>query len=899
MDYVVPILVVLAFVLIGPILGTVAFFRIRTLRREFDAFKAQFGALPDVGQNALARAAAERAAKPPADSQITETSAPEAEDFIPQPQKDSGHTVEEPEHAEAASTASAPADTAQDRNFEEIFGAKWAVWIGGIALALGGVFLVRYSIEQGLLGPGARVLLGALFAIAMAGAGEWTRRAGNQWSFSRFESANIPSILTAVGTLAAFATIFAAYALYGFLSPFIAFAGLTIVTLLTMAAALLHGPLLAGFGILASFLVPFLVATDTPSTIGLAGYALAVSISAFGVARLKYWRWMAIVAALGMVFWGMVLLFSAEDGYRAVVAAYAVISWAIICFVFVISLYDRSVNALTSPDHAAWPLLSLALLPLLGLTPDHADTLNVVILVLMLGAPMWVAREWTASRYVAPIAIVIVALGYSGWDIALESLTEWRLPPAPDAAPAIDMLPGFQQKLLSTYALLGAGLGLLAVLLGMRGSLVSTARIPVAIGGAFLPVLVVAVAYARMEALQISFRFGLLAIVLSVALFGLADTLKRRLHSDAHGREGAIAVWLIASLSAFTLGLCMMLDRGALTVALGLMALIVAVVYVRYPLVSLRVVSILAAALWAARVAWDPAIVGDDLGATPVFNWLLLGYGAPAAGFVATAYLMGLRGRDVWLEIMEAIATLAVTVTLALLGLHAIDPDSLFTAIDTLAEAAMLAVIGGGMALALLRLPRTAASITLQRLSEILGGVGMAIAGLGLLFVYNPLITGEWIGRSLFFNVLLFAYLLTALLYGALGFFSLGRRHPYYSRSAVALSGVLFFAWISLTIRHGFHPGRLTVGETGDAELYMYSAAWLLIGIVTLLAGFATGVRYLRIISGIIIVAVIAKVFLFDMAALTGFLRALSFIGLGVVLVGIGLVYQRLLRQAE
>lgn len=34
--------------------------------------------------------------------------------------------------------------------------------------------------------------------------------------------------------------------------------------------------------------------------------------------------------------------------------------------------------------------------------------------------------------------------------------------------------------------------------------------------------------------------------------------------------------------------------------------------------------------------------------------------------------------------------------------------------------------------------------------------------------------------------------------------------------------------------------------------------------------------------------------FLFDLAGLEGILRALSFIGLGVVLIGIGLVYQKL-----
>jgi uncharacterized membrane protein len=38
-------------------------------------------------------------------------------------------------------------------SFEERFGTRWVVWIGGVALALGGVFLVRYSIQQGLVGP--------------------------------------------------------------------------------------------------------------------------------------------------------------------------------------------------------------------------------------------------------------------------------------------------------------------------------------------------------------------------------------------------------------------------------------------------------------------------------------------------------------------------------------------------------------------------------------------------------------------------------------------------------------------------------------------------------------------------------------------------------------------------
>jgi uncharacterized membrane protein len=38
----------------------------------------------------------------------------------------------------------------------------------------------------------------------------------------------------------------------------------------------------------------------------------------------------------------------------------------------------------------------------------------------------------------------------------------------------------------------------------------------------------------------------------------------------------------------------------------------------------------------------------------------------------------------------------------------------------------------------------------------------------------------------------------------------------------------------------------------------------------------------------------VLKVFLFDLGGLSGIWRALSFIGLGIVLIGIGLLYQKL-----
>ena len=76
------------------------------------------------------------------------------------------------DHATQAAVAPPPAPPPPlaDRGFEELLGTQWVIWIGGLALALGGFFLVRYSIEAGLIGPGVRITLGGIFAAALLAA---------------------------------------------------------------------------------------------------------------------------------------------------------------------------------------------------------------------------------------------------------------------------------------------------------------------------------------------------------------------------------------------------------------------------------------------------------------------------------------------------------------------------------------------------------------------------------------------------------------------------------------------------------------------------------------------------------------------------------------------------------
>ena len=118
-------------------------------------------------------------------------------------------------------------------------------------------------------------------------------------------------------------------------------------------------------------------------------------------------------------------------------------------------------------------------------------------------------------------------------------------------------------------------------------------------------------------------------------------------------------------------------------------------------------------------------------------------------------------------------------------------------------------------------------------------------------------------------------------------------------RGASAIAAItavgLALAYLTLQVTRLYHGPILTAGETGDAEQYTYSAVWLAFGVALLAAGVWLRSRPLRFASAAVTILTVLKVFLIDMSDLTGIYQALSFIGLGIVLLGIGWFYQRLL----
>ena len=173
----------------------------------------------------------------------------------------------------------------------------------------------------------------------------------------------------------------------------------------------------------------------------------------------------------------------------------------------------------------------------------------------------------------------------------------------------------------------------------------------------------------------------------------------------------------------------------------------------------------------------------------------------------------------------------------------------------------------------------------------------LLVSAFGLALAHNPLFDRyEPVEGGAIFNSLLVAYLLPALLAAALAWYARTTRPRWYVNAAAGLALVLQFLYMIMEIRHLFKGEEIHLGQTtSEGELWTYSVALIVVGVALLLYGLMRNNRPARLLSAAYIFAAVLKVFLIDLANLEGIMRALSFIGLGLALLGIGLVYQRLL----
>jgi uncharacterized membrane protein len=516
-----------------------------------------------------------------------------------------------------------------DRGFEEQLGTQWVVWIGGLALVLGGFFLVRYSIEAGLIGPLVRVMFGGIFALALLAAGEWTRRKESISDIVALPIANIPAILTAAGTAVAFATVYAAYALYGFLAPASAFILLGLVALGTLAAALLHGPALAGLGVVGAFVTPLLVSSEQPDYWALYIYLAIVTAAALGLARIRLWRWLAVTTLAFALFWTLPCLDCGPPMVGPhlfhIVVGFVLAALLVVCgFLFGPAIEDGQIEPISSESLAAYLFAAMAIV----LASFHAD-MALIAFAILIAATLAIAWRAPAATGAVGAAAFLVFVVFAEW--AVRGNPDMLVLPG-GALPGIGPNATDQSVTLHLIAaaLFAAGFGVAGFLAQGRSA---SAIIPVVWSAAatFVPLALLVALYARIAHLDRSIPFAILAVILAAAFAGATEILARR--ESRPGSMIATALFATGTLGALALALTFALEKGWLTIALALMSMGTAWISLQRPVAFLRALAAILAGIVVLRVGYEPRIAGDAVGTTPIFNWLLWGYGIPAASF--------------------------------------------------------------------------------------------------------------------------------------------------------------------------------------------------------------------------------------------------------------------------
>ncbi|MBW4972194.1 DUF2339 domain-containing protein [Roseovarius mucosus] len=772
--------------------------------------------------------------------------------------------------------------------------ANWALAVAGVSLALAGVFMVQYGVEQGVLTPFWRVMGALALGAALIAAGERLRRRYGDEAAGAVTG--LPSVLSGAGVIALFAGVLAARGLYDLIGPGMALAGLVGVGAGAVVLGWFHGPVLTALGLIGAGVAPFLVGgqSDTPGVF----YGFYALLAAVGLAvdAARRWAWISVLALM-VSMGGATLLYLGEAGALLYLAFWAglVVLTLLVPEARMIpqhagnSLLRRVMAGGAYPDfpvRLVWAVVVLASLAALMLARDAGEALVVwgalSLLAGLLAALTLGTRRAEALEDVplvpALAALVLLTLEgfgkgpvWSGFMAGIERLPESPMPMAASVILAGGAVASVVFAFRARYAA-----GTVPVILWSLGAAVMAPGLALILELLWTPAMVIG-AYGW--ALQV------------MALAGLMVVFAVR----AQGSEARLvaAVFAGAALVLITLALFVMLSQAALTLALGVMVLATALIDRRFNLPLLGGVAQVGVAVIGYRLVIDPGLswavreagLGD----------VLLSHLGPLILLGAAWFVMAARAGGTTRVVIESAVWSITAILLSVLlqrwlgGPGAMGHAGLgLTAVVWLASAMvqLWRLRAGGRVVRWLRLALAAA----------MGAVAL-VTLVAQALLTNPLVPVLWrkefVSGPLILDTLAAAYLPVALVF-ALAAWKLDHL-PRLLRQVFVVAGAGYGAWyLGLEIRRLWQGDDLSVPGVSDGELYSYTVALILVSVLLLMLALLRRSETLRRVAMAGVALTVAKVFLVDMAGLAGLVRVASFLGLGLSLAGLAWLNRRI-----
>ncbi len=866
------IILLLLVAFIGGILGFISYFRINKLNEEHQRLAHELSKLKAV------RVEKPQATKAPEATTVT------AEPQPPQPSKPSQVKAPTPARPSNSSRPSSPATATTSisspsrfDNFLDNLVDNWMIWLGGICVGLAGIFLVKYSISAGLLGPKTQITLAIVIGLALHSVAEWLRRRNGK-------SDPVFASLAGGASITLYAALLAALHIYQLMQPGWVFVLLAVVSLLTMGLALLHGLVLAIMGLIGAYIVPILVNTNSGNMTAALIYTLIITGSALLLIRYVYreWLWWSLVAG-SMGWWLISLSTNQADSFHGVYLA--LLAWGILAIpYFDWLLSHRKPQSTSEVDTHKFSIVN---------QPVSMHQLVLLLITIAWGISMY-RQGHAAISYSLSVPLVVVAFFASRGRPSL-SLLPWFLLIIQwlvwfaigfDAVVAsngyrFQVLPdGLKDQFIvfaSIMTLIYSGLA--AWQWQSRGF--SHSRVSMALTA---PLAWVSLAYLHVHGQAPSILWSAFTLLLGL-IYALVAGLRLQ-----KNKQDDIALWLTLSAHfAYSLAAVLLFREALLSLALAAQLLSLSWLIKRYHYPWLELLTKAVLSLVVIRLTLNPWLADYP---TDV-HWSLYTYGGSTLfAFLSSRLCAPDSPLKRWLEA----ATLHLLVlTFATELRYWLYDGEIFIQEYGFVEASIHTSLWA--ALALVYYHRAQLSNVLASFYRVCSNILLIMALTSyafLVFIKNPWWSGETVSSLPIFNLLLLSY-------GApvIWAFLIARLHnPDFKRFASILAGIALLLFVTLEIRQLWQGSSLALSRsTSDGEIYSYSIVWLLMSIPAVLLGAHWNNKDLYRAGMGLLAVVIGKIFLIDMAGLAGLWRVASFMGLGLSLLALAWLHQRVAKQ--
>ena len=801
------------------------------------------------------------------------------------------HESETPTSPEREAPASPPAAVVfrQDRVAElgRWLRENWFYAVSALSLALAGIFLVQYGVENGLLPPSARVLAALAFGAVLIASGELVRRQFGDEEDSA--TAYLPSVFSGAGLVTLFGGVLAARQLYDLIGPETALTGMIAIALIGLVLGWFHGPLLAAVGLIGAFAAPFMVGGNSADPSWLYGYFFVIAVLGLGIDTVRRWAWVSVLTLVGAYSAALMLVLGAsltEPAYLTFVTALAVIAiavpvrrvWPDHPGPMVVELAQRRKGD-PWPEFPTRLAFGSVLVSTAILTTHWADSSGEFWLTVLLLASLSVSLTlWARNAHALQDATVLPAAGLvtfvylHGQDggHALRAFVETYSTTTEADFPLV----------VSLLVALGAAVSVLAAWRSYKA--VEYQVIWAGAAALFAPAMAIALEVGWRPAEVIgAYPWALHAVALAVLMVGMAERFAR---VDGEDRMRP-ALATLSALSCVTFACVIVLSSAALTIALVAMLVVAAALDRRFTLQPMSWFIWAGIATVTVRLVLDPGL--DWANSAPVTEMVLV-YGAAVAGYVLALWLLRPLSRPVAAVLLESAALATGGILVSLVLLRWLESYGEGGAESSHWGLGLLSVIW--LLLAFAQVRRFELGGKLKWVRAILGAF-FAAHGLMWLVVAltdaNPLLqfgADPVLGPPIV-NTLAIAYLLPAVAIGVSAWW-ISSMPRALKQVCLASAATLSAVWLGLTIRHFWQGagGMYESNGVSQPELYTYTLALLLIGAVLFYQSLARRSDFMRKAGLAVIGLAVAKVFLIDISGLGGLIRVFSLLALGLAL---------------